>query len=181
MNNYVRGKSLAKSLALVGVTAASVECVKLALAFLPNIELVSFFLALYSYVFGWLGVATALVFVCIEPLIYGVGTWVVSYFIYWPLLALCFCLLGKARIKNRWIITAVAVVMTFLFGIISSFVDLGLFSGYFDNFFARFAVYYARGVVFYALQIGCNAIVFPMLFPTLQGKLSQLYLRYFKS
>ena len=45
-------KSPAKTVALVGIMTASVECVKLALAFLPNIEAVSLLLALYSYVFG---------------------------------------------------------------------------------------------------------------------------------
>jgi hypothetical protein len=175
MNKGVRaGKGAARTLAIVGVTAATVECVKLALAFIPNVELVTFLIALYAYVFGWLGVATAVVFVCIEPLIYGVGSWVVSYFIYWPLLALCFCILGRLRVKNRIVLTAFAVLMTFLFGVMSSLVDVGLFMGYFDNFFARFAIYYARGAVFYIVQIACNAVVFPLLFIPTANKLKKI-------
>ena len=178
--NKTRGVSVVRSLALVGVSAATLECVKLALAFIPNVELVTFLIALCSYVFGWLGVATAVVFVCIEPMVWGVGSWVISYFIYWPLLAVCFCILGRLRVRNRFVITLLAVVMTFLFGIISSLVDLGLFMGYFDNFFTRFAVYYARGIAFYAIQIACNAVVFPILFIPTERKLSMLFSRYFK-
>ena len=74
----------AKALALVGLMAATVECGKLALSFLPNIEVVTLLLALYGYVFGWYGVSAAVVFVCIEPMIYGFGPWLLTYMIYWP-------------------------------------------------------------------------------------------------
>ena len=136
----------ARAVALVGITAATVECAKLALAALPNIEIVTFLIGLYGYVFGWYGVLTAFVFVSIEPLIYGFGTWIVSYYIYWPLVALVFMILGRIKIKNRWLITAVALVLTLFFGILTSLVDVGLLSGNFDNFFYRFGMYYARGI-----------------------------------
>ena len=161
----------ARAVALVGITAATVECAKLALAALPNIEIVTFLIGLYGYVFGWYGVLTALVFVSIEPLIYGFGTWIVSYYIYWPLVALVFMILGRIKIKNRWLITAVALVLTLFFGILTSLVDVGLLSGNFDNFFYRFGMYYARGIGFYAIQLACNAVLFPLAFSFLAGKL----------
>ena len=164
-------RAAAKTVALVGIMAASIECAKLALSFLPNIEAVSLLVALYSYVFGGVGILAAVVFVAIEPLIWGVNTWVISYFIYWPLLALVFLMLGKKGIKNRFLIASVAVIMTFFFGIITSLVDVGLLVGYFDNFLYRFGVYYARGVVFYLLQIGTNAVLFTLVFPFLSKKL----------
>ena len=111
------------------------------------------------------------VFVCIEPLIYGFGSWIVTYFIYWPLVAVIFMILRRARIKNRWILTAVAVGLTFFFGVLSALVDVGLFSGSFDNFLYRFAIYYARGIIFYAVQIVTNALLFPLLFNFLSDKL----------
>ena len=58
----------AKKIALVGISAATIECGKSALAFLPNIEVVTLLCALYGYAFGMLGVLSAVVFVCIEPL-----------------------------------------------------------------------------------------------------------------
>ena len=164
--------STAKIAALVGICAATLECGKLVLAVIPNFEVVTLLTALYSYVFGWIGVLSAVVFVCIEPLIYGINTWIISYFIYWPLVAVVFMLLRRAKIKNRWILTAAAVGLTVFFGVLTSLIEVGLFSGGFDNFLYRFAIYYARGIVFYAVQIGCNALLFPLLFNYLADKLS---------
>ena len=136
--NKTRHKSAAKSIALVGIMAATVECGKLVLSMIPNVEVVTILLALYGYVFGYLGVISAFVFVSIEPLIYGFGTWVVSYYLYWPLVALTFMLLSRLKVKNRFVITGVAILLTFFFGVLSSLVDVGLLSGNFDKFWYRF-------------------------------------------
>ena len=173
--------SPAKIIALVGIMAASVECAKLALMFLPNIEAVTLLLALYGYIFGIWGVVSAVVFVCIEPMLFGFGSWVVSYFIYWPLVALVFMILGRLRVKNRLILTGTAVLLTFFFGILTSLVDLGLFSGFFENFLERFLIYYARGVYFYIAQIITNLVLFLFLFKPLCKKLAKIKCRFIKS
>ena len=166
-------KRSALSIALVGIMAATLECVKLALASLPNVEAVTLFTALFGYTLGPLGVWAAVVFVCIEPLIWGFGTWIISYFIYWPLVAIVFMLLGRANIKNRIILTLTAVLLSAFFGVLTSLVDIGLFSGAFDNFFTRFAIYYARGIGFYLAQIITNAVLFPLLFCILNKALER--------
>lgn len=158
-------KSAARAAALVGVMAATVECSKLALASIPNVEAVTLLLAVYSYVFGSLGILASLVFVAIEPLIWGFGSWFISYLIYWPMVATVFALMGKANCARRFLPSVVAVLLTFFFGILTSFVDVGLFTGYFENFFSRFLIYYARGISFYITQIITNAILFSLLFP----------------
>ena len=163
--------SPARAVAIVGISAAAIECGKLALAALPNIEVVSLLVATFSYVFGPLGFLATVIFVSIEPMIYGFGSWVISYIVYWPILSLVFVILRRLRVKNRILITGTAVLMTFFFGILSSLIDVGLFSGFFENFLARFYIYYARGIIFYALQIACNATLFPLLFPVLTKKL----------
>ncbi len=174
MNNRLNSGGAAKKIALVGIAAATIECGKLALAFLPNVEVVTLLCAIYGYVFGIYGVLASLVFVCIEPIIWGVNTWVVLYFIYWPLISVVFWLFGKMRLQNCWILTVSAVILTVLFGILSSLIDVGLFSGYFDNFLYRFGIYYLRGVPFYIAQIATNAVLFPLLFIPLSEKLGQI-------
>lgn len=166
--------------ALIGMMAASIECAKLALAAIPNVEAVSLLIAIYSYVFGWAGVVSAFVFVCIEPLVWGMGTWFVSYLIYWPLLAFVFLFLGKSEVRNRFLVTAIVALMTFFFGILTSLVDIGLFSGSFDKFFYRFGIYYARGAMFYALHIGSNFIIFLFAFPLLRDFLFKIRKSVFK-
>lgn len=160
-------------IALTGVMAATLEAVKLALSALPNIELVSLLLALYSYVFGISGVLAAFIFVAAEILVWGLNTWVISYLIYWPLLALLFWMISK-RVSNRFAITGIAALMTFLFGVLTSLVDVGLFSGYWDRFFERFMIYYLRGIWFYVVHIVCNVVVFITLFKPLEALFERL-------
>lgn len=167
-----RKNNIARAVCQVGLMAATLEVGKLVLAAIPNVEVVTLLTAVYGYVFGWLGVLAAVVFVCIEPLIYGFGGWVISYALYWPMLAALFMLLGRIGIKNRVVITAFALLSTLWFGVLTSLVDVGLFSGRFDNLFARFAVYYARGATFYLIQLATNAVLFPLLFRTLSCRLA---------
>lgn len=166
--------SAARMLALVGVMAATVECGKLALSFLPNIEIVTLMLALYGYVFGWYGVVSAGVFVCIEPLIYGFGSWVITYALYWPVVAAVFMIFGRIGLKNRWILTASAVGMTAILSLLSAVIDTAFYLGINENYYANLGLYYVRGIVFYAVQIACNAALFSTVFIYLLDKLSYI-------
>lgn len=160
--------------ALTGICAALIEAVKLALAFIPNVEGVTLLTALFGYCFGWTGVLSSLIFVSIEPLIYGYNTWVLSYYLYWPFVAFVFMLLGRRKVRNRVALTAVAVGLTVWFGVLTSLVDVGLFTGFLTNFWHRFRIYYLRGTWFYVVQIACNAVVFPLLFRPLSTLLEKL-------
>jgi hypothetical protein len=133
-----------------------------------------FFFVLFGYTFGPLGIVATLVFVCIEPLIWGVGPWLISYFLYWPFVALIFYIFKKKGIKSKIIFTITALILTTCFGILTSLVDLGLFSGYTEDFFERLLIYYLRGVPFYLLQLLSNAIVFPLLFMPLYNRLEKI-------
>lgn len=159
--------------ALVGMMAATLECAKLVLAFLPNVEIVTLLCGLYGYVFGIWGVLSTVIFVSIEPLIWGFGTWIISYYLYWPLVALVFWSLGKAKIRNRVLLTAAALLLTLWFGVLSSLVEVGLFSGSYDRFLYRFSIYYARGIGFYAAQLVSNAVAYPLLFRPLADVLGR--------
>ncbi len=176
MNNDLKKKlSLgAKGVALVGVMAATLECGKLVLSALPNIEVVTILCALYGYVFGIYGVLAAAVFVLIEPLIWGFGSWIITYIIYWPTVALIFMLLGRRGVKNRLILTGVALGLTLCFGILSSAIDVAFYLGINDFYFANLGLYYLRGVVFYALQLATNGALFPTLFLFLASKLERI-------
>lgn len=167
-------RTVAYSVAMVGIMAATVECGKLALALLPNVEVVTILLALYGYCFGALGVLAAAVFVCIEPIIWGFNTWVLTYFLYWPTVPIVFAIFRRMGIKNRFVLTLAAVLMTVWFGVLSSLVDVGLFSGAFDNFFYRFGIYYIRGIWFYVTQIVCNLVLFLLLFPFMARRVDRL-------
>lgn len=175
----ISGRGVIFRVALTGICAALIEGVKLALAFIPNVEGVTLLTALFGYCFGWTGVLASVIFVSIEPLIYGYNTWVISYYLYWPLVAIVFMVLGKIRVRNRLILTATAVLLTVWFGVLTSLVDVGLFTGIWKNFWYRFRIYYLRGTWFYVVQIVCNAVVFPFLFRPLSSLLDQVRRRFF--
>ena len=156
----------ARTVAFVGIMAATLECGKLVLSFLPNVEVVTLLCALYGYIFGWIGVAAALVFVAIEPLIWGFGSWLVTYIIYWPLVAFVFALVNH-KPKGRWVNCIVAVLLTLFFGVLTSLVDVGLFMGSFDNFWYRFGIMYARGILFFALHVVSNFALFLLCYTPL--------------
>ncbi len=156
--------SIAKKVALIAVCASLIEGGKFALSFIPNVEIVTLLCAVFGYTLGPLGIISVYIFVGIETLIFGFNTWVISYLIYWPLVSFIFMLFGRKKFKNIVVLTLVAVVLTAFFGVLTSLVDVGLLTGSYDNFFPRFAIYYARGVVFYIVQIVCNLILFPIAF-----------------
>lgn len=172
--------SAARLVALVGIMAATLECGKLVLSAMPNIEVVTLLCALYGYVFGIYGVIAAAVFVMIEPLIWGFGSWIISYIIYWPAVALVFMLLSRRGVKGRLPITLVAVGMTFIFGLLTSIIDCAFYLGINENYFVNLPIYYVRGVVFYVVQIATNAALFSTLFLFLVKKLSQVAIRLVK-
>jgi hypothetical protein len=154
--------------------AATLTCGKLVLSFLPNIEVVTLLCAMYGYVFGIYGVVASVVFVCIEPLIYGFGSWFVTYLIYWPAVAFVFLLLRKRGVGSRLWLTLVAVAMTIGFGVLSSIVDTAFYLGINKNYFPNLVLFYVRGVVFYVVQTVCNAALFPTVFVFLTRKLEQI-------
>lgn len=163
-----------KTIATVGVMAATLECGKLVLSFLPNIEVVSILTALYGFVFGWAGVLASFIFVMIEPLIWGFGPWFITYLIYWPTLAFVFMCLGRRKIENRWVILAIILGLTVGFGILSSIIDVALYIGINKHYFSNLILYYIRGIGFYLTQICCNAVLFLLVFKPLKDRLCQI-------
>ena len=174
LKNKKRSQRSIYHVALVGMLAATLEVAKLVLALLPNIEVVTLLCGLYGYVFGIWGVLATVVFVSIEPLIWGFGTWIISYYLYWPLVALIFLLLGKAKVRNRVLLTATALVLTLWFGVLTSLVNVGLFSGSYDRFWYRFSIYYAQGIWFYVASLVSNVVAYPLLFRPLAERLIKL-------
>ena len=157
----------AKKIALIAVMTATVEAGKLALAWIPNVEVVTLLCALYGYVFGGMGIFAISIFVVIESFIWGFNTWVLSYIIHWNSVCLIFWLLGRFKVKRVVWLTATAVLLTIWFGVLTSLVDVGLFGGIKNNFFKRFSIYYMRGIVFYVIQTVCNLVVFLLAFKPL--------------
>lgn len=148
---------------------------KEALAALPNVEVVTVFTAVCAYSWGLAVVLPAVnVFIAVDMAIWGVNTWIISYFIYWNAVALCFWALSKARFKQKWLevvcATALATVLTVFFGVLTTAVDtlVGFTGrGFFldlDDVLIRFAALYLNGVTFFVTHVVCNFALFAAAF-----------------
>ena len=171
----------ALKLALIAIMSATLEAGKLALAFIPNVEIVTLLCGVYGYVFGFYGIIATYIFVALETSIWGVNTWVITYLIHWGCVALVFMLLGNAKIKNRLILTAIAVALTASFGVLSSLIDTGLLTGFWNNFWKRFAVICTRGFAFYIVEIVSNLLLFLIVFRPLVNRLDKILPDKFKT
>ena len=89
--------------------------------------------------------------------------------------------IGKFKIHSRLIAAATAVILTVAFGVLSSLVDTGLLTGFFDDFWKRFAIIYTRGAAFYITQTACNLLLFLIVFKPLVNRIEMLLPERFRS
>ena len=75
-----------RDIAELGVMIAALEAGKLALSSLPNVEIVTFLLIMFTLTFGWKSIVAAFAFVGVECLIWPLQLWVFMYLYIWPLL-----------------------------------------------------------------------------------------------
>ena len=84
----MKGMSLSTGrLVLFALLGAILVGLQVAMAALPNVEAVSLLVMVYTVVFGGAVAYILCVFVVLEMLIWGAGTWVISYLYVWAVLA----------------------------------------------------------------------------------------------
>lgn len=112
----------AKDIVTAGAMVAVIEVSKACLSFLPNIELTSFWLIIFTLVFGWKIVLIVPAFILVEGLIYGMGLWWIMYLYVWPLLVLIAFLFRKVNSALLW--ACISGFFGLAFGFLCSFVYL---------------------------------------------------------
>ena len=81
-----KGKDKVFDIALIALMVAIIEVCKVAMMNLPNIELTSFWLILFSKYFTRKVYVVVPVFILLEGVLFGFGIWWVMYLYAWPLL-----------------------------------------------------------------------------------------------
>lgn len=140
MEKQKREKKLTiEDIALMGMMVAVIEACKLAMAFLPNIELTSFWIIMFTLLFGWRIVFVIPVFILVEGAVYGFGLWWVMYLYAWPLLALAAWLCRRQ--ESMWFWSFLSAMFGFLFGFLCAIpyvaigtADSGLRGGLYAGF-----------------------------------------------
>lgn len=178
-------KNKALYLCVVAITSALLCVCKLALAVIPNVEVITLLIAVFACTWGlYVTLPAVAVFIACDTLIWGMGTWVISYVIHWNVVAIAFYLLSKLKTKGWVTVVAnvsLAVVLCAVFGVLTSFVDTiigyvphqGFYNDW-SNVLSRFSVMYLSGITFYVTQIVTNAVTFSVLFVPLTKLMNKI-------
>lgn len=99
-----------RTITRVALLSATLYVSKLMLEFLPNIELVTLLIILYTLVLGKEAFLIVTVFNLFEAVQWGFGLWWISYLYTWPVLCVAVLMLRKF-IKEEFVVWAVVAGM----------------------------------------------------------------------
>lgn len=95
-------KSKTYELILMGMLTGILFMGQVFLAFLPNVEIVTFLILLYTLIFGRKVFIMIYTFVLLEGIFYGFGLWWINYLYVWSVLAVVVLLFKKQRSPLFW-------------------------------------------------------------------------------
>lgn len=153
--------------AVFGVLGGLTFALKLAMAFLPNIEPVSLLVMVFAAVFGKKAFYPITVYVAMEFLTFGISLWSIPYLYIWGILAAAAYLMRKSTHPLAWAL--LSGVFGLLFGALCT--PVCLISGG----WAYALSWWISGIPFDALHCAGNFALALLLFCPLRSLLSGLY------
>lgn len=145
-------------LTLIAILSASLTAGKIALSVVPNVEIVTFLLMSFTVLFGMKrALLASIVFVTTEVFLYGFGTWILGYYILWPMLILITYMVSKMT-KSEYAYAGVAAGFGYGFG---------LFFALFESIFygISYAIpYWISGIPFDIVHGTSNFVIVLILF-----------------
>ncbi|MBE5868372.1 MAG: hypothetical protein E7293_05350 [Lachnospiraceae bacterium] len=143
--NIKRGIAIV-DIALIGMMIAIVEVSKRAMDFLPNIELVTFWIIMFTLFLGGKAIYGVLGFVLIEGMIFGFHIWWIMYLYLWPALVLVTWLFRKNESMFLWAV--ISGIFGLLFGAAGSlpYLFIGTASGGLANGFYTAFSWWIAGI-----------------------------------
>lgn len=164
-----------RDIALIGILSGTITAGKLALSFIPNVEIVTLLFIVYTVVFGYKKVLlVSLVFTTTEVFIYGFSTWFLVYYVIWPILIIITELMKK-MVKSEYGYATVGAIFGYTFGAFFAVVE---------SFFYGAAygwAYWVRGILFDLLHGTSNFIIILVLFNPITDILTRLKKSYYRN
>ena len=153
----------------MALMVAVIEACKFAMASLPNIELTSFWLILFTLCYGKRSLYAVPVFILIEGAVWGFGLWWVMYLYAWPLLVLLVLLLRKLDNVVLWSVVSGAFGLLFGFLCAIPYGVIGLMDGGLINGFRAAFAYWVAGLSFDLIHgISNFALMLVLYYPVSQ-------------
>lgn len=159
----------ARDVALIALMSATATTGKLILSFLPNVEVVTLIFMVYTTSIGIKKtLPAAVIFSTTEVLIYGLSTWLLGYYIIWPLLIIIVHYLNKS-LKSEYIYALIAGLFGLSYGLIFAAVE-SVFYGYMYGL-----TYWIRGLPYDIVHGISNFVIVLVLFEPLTKLLQRHY------
>lgn len=160
------GKIKIKDIVIIALMSSILFAVQVIFAALPNIELVSLLVIVYTLVFGWRTIGIIYVFAVLEGLLYGFGPWWVMYLYIWTILYFIVTLLRKNTSVIIW--AAVSGIYGLMFGALGAVVYI------FIGGIGMAMAYWIAGLMFDIVHGVSNFFVCIILFKPIYTVLKKL-------
>ncbi len=144
---------------IMALMVAIIEVCKVALAQIPNVELTSFWIIMFTLCFGERIFYIIPIFILIEGAVYGIHLWWIMYLYAWPLLAIVTLLLRK--MKGAWEWSMVSGLFGLSFGALCS-IPYIFTSGIYGAF-----AYWVAGIPFDLIHGIANFVIMLVLYTPL--------------
>ena len=157
-------RSAAQDVAAAALMAAVIEVCKLFMQGLPNIEMTSFLVILFTLHYGRLSLYAIPAFILIEGLLYGFGLWWVMYLYAWPLLALITRAFSRADSAFFW--ACVSGAFGLLFGLLCAvpYFFIGLAGGGFAQGMRQLFAWWVAGIPYDLIHGAGNFVLMLALY-----------------
>lgn len=159
-----------KDLCLMGIMVAIIEVCKVTLSALPNIELTSFWVIMFTLFWGRKVAYVVPAFILIEGCMYGFNTWWFMYLYAWPLLVLITHFCRKQDSAIFW--SLVSSVFGFAFGFLCSFVYYII--GFIDGNFMMGFTWWIAGIPMDIVHGVSNFILMLVLYKPVRVMLERM-------
>lgn len=155
-----------KDITIMALMVAIIEVCKFALANIPNVELTSFWIIMFTLYFGKRIFYIIPAFILIEGAVYGIHLWWIMYLYAWPLLAIITLLLRK--MKDAWEWSMVSGLFGLSFGALCA-IPYIFTSGIYGAF-----AYWVAGIPFDLIHGIGNFVIMLVLYTPLNNVMKKM-------
>lgn len=176
MKKGIKTPLAVKDIAMIGMMCAVIEVCKVALMGLPNIELTTFWIIMFTLYFGCKVFYVIPVFILIEGAMFGFGIWWIMYLYMWPMLAVVTGFFKKS--DSVWTFSILSGLFGLLFGFFCAipYVVIGISdNGITGGLYAGFA-WWVAGIPWDFIHCAGNIILMFILYRPVRNIMNKLTL-----
>ena len=159
--------NLIRRMVRIAAMTAILEAAKFALNAVPNVELITLLLIVFTKQFGWKdSLIVSLLFAAIESMWWGISIWTVTYFYVWPILVFLTAMIKEE--ESVWPYCLLSGGFGLLFGMLCSLVTL-VTSGW-----NAAVAWWIAGIPFDLIHGASNFVITLLLYKPLRKALNHI-------